>query len=170
MQDRMARIFISYSKQDSTPTKDLARHLTNQGHEVWWDTNIRSGESFREVIDRELDLADAVVVIWTPQSILSKWVIAETDHGDRHNKLITVRTADIEPWQIPKPYNNYHTSIGDDLPSIDVAITHLMQSRTASFPPAQPRNPAGRSVEADERLFDQFQQTNTIEAYRFYLE
>ena len=107
------RIFISYSKADPEPTRALADFLTAQGYSVWWDTNLTSGEVFREVIDRELAAADAVIVIWTAHSVASNWVIAEADDAARRGKLITVRTKDLEPWRIPKPYNTYHTDIVD---------------------------------------------------------
>ena len=54
---------------DPEPTRALADFLTAQGYSVWWDTNLTSGEVFREVIDRELAAADAVIVIWTAHSV-----------------------------------------------------------------------------------------------------
>jgi hypothetical protein len=69
------RIFISYSKAEPKPTEELADFLTAQGYTVWWDTNLTSGEVFREVIDRELAAADAVIVIWTAHSVASNWVV-----------------------------------------------------------------------------------------------
>ena len=73
------RIFISYSKADPEPTRGLADFLTAQGYSVWWDTNLTSGEVFREVIDRELAAADAAIVIWTAHSVASNWVAAIQD-------------------------------------------------------------------------------------------
>ena len=34
--------------------------MEGNGFTVWWDTNLTSGEIFREVIDRELDAAGAI--------------------------------------------------------------------------------------------------------------
>ena len=48
------RIFISYAKENPEATKDIAAFLRAEGYTVWWDTNLRAGEVFREVIDREL--------------------------------------------------------------------------------------------------------------------
>jgi hypothetical protein len=120
------RIFISYSKADSEPTQELADFLSAEGYTVWWDTDLTSGEDFRRTIDRELDAADAIVVIWTARSIASNWVIAEADHGARRNRLITVRTRDLEPWRIPKPYNTLHTDIVDDRRAIAAAVQRLV--------------------------------------------
>ncbi len=120
------RIFISYSKADPQPTRELADFLTARGYSVWWDTNLTAGEVFREVIDRELDAADAVIVIWTPHSVGSNWVIAEADHGARRKRLITLRTANLQPWRIPKPYNTYHTDILDNSNAVLAAVHRLV--------------------------------------------
>lgn len=119
------RIFISYSKTDPEPTRALADFLTSQGYSVWWDTNLTSGEVFREVIDRELAAADAVIVIWTAHSVASNWVISEADDAARRNKLITVRTNDMEPWRIPKPYNTYQADIVDNRDAVLAAVRRL---------------------------------------------
>jgi formylglycine-generating enzyme required for sulfatase activity len=119
------KIFISYSKQQPEPTRDVAALLTSAGYAVWWDTNLTSGEIFREIIDRELNAADAVIVIWTHQSVSSKWVLAEADHADRTGKLITLRTKDVEPWRIAKPYNTYHTDVVDNYTAILAAVRRV---------------------------------------------
>ncbi len=121
----VGRIFISYSKAEPGPTEKLAKFLTARGYIVWWDTNLNAGEVFRKVIDRELDAADAVIVIWTPNSVASDWVIAEADHAARQNKLITVRTQDLQPWRIPKPYNTYQTDTVDNHQGILRAVRCL---------------------------------------------
>ena len=119
------RIFISYSKADPEPTRALADFLTAQGYTVWWDTNLTSGEVFREVIDRELAAADAVIVIWTAHSVASNWVVSEADDAARRNKLITVRTGDLEPWRIPKPYTAYHTDLAGNHEAVCAAVRRV---------------------------------------------
>jgi hypothetical protein len=119
------KIFISYSKEQPKPTRDVAALLESVGYEVWWDTNLTSGENFREVIDRELDAADAVIVIWTPQSVSSNWVIAEADRAHRRGILITLRTEDVEHWRISKPYGAYHTDLVDNRDAILAAVKRV---------------------------------------------
>jgi len=119
------RIFISYSKEEPEPTTALAALLSSEGYDVWWDSSLTPGEVFREVIDRELDAAHAVIVIWTPASITSNWVISEADHASRQGKLITVRTVAVDPSRIPKPYNTYHTDTIDNRAAILAAIRRV---------------------------------------------
>ena len=119
------RIFISYSKADPEPTRALADFLTAQGYSVWWDTNLTSGEVFREVIDRELAAADAVIVIWSAHSVASNWVVSEADDAARRGKLITLRNSDLEPWRIPKPYNTYHADPVENRQAVLAAVRRL---------------------------------------------
>jgi hypothetical protein len=141
------RIFISYSKADPEPTRALADFLKAQGYTVWWDTNLTSGENFRKVIDRELDAADAVIVIWTPHSVASNWVIAEADHAARQKKLITVRTKDLEPWRIPKPYNTYHADIVGERHAVLAALQRIAGTSSKQEAVNYPRSPKLNSAQ-----------------------
>ena len=62
----MAHIFISYSKQCPEHTKALAADLQARGHATWWDTSLLPGDDFPDLIERKIDKAKAVIVIWTP--------------------------------------------------------------------------------------------------------
>ncbi len=152
-----SRIFISYSKEEPALASDLAGFLADQGCAVWWDRNLTSGEVFREVIDRELDAADAVVVIWTEGAARSKWVIAEADHAARQDKLITVRSRNFDPWRIPKPFNAYQADILDDRASILDAIRRVAsQGARPETEPAvvsKPRSQSKKSRAPFLRLF-----------------
>jgi hypothetical protein len=119
----MADVFISYSKSDSSLATVVATGLEKAGYTVWWDTALISGETFRAAIDRELDQSRAVIVIWTPNSIASNWVIAEAEHAARQSKFVPVRVNDVEPYQIPKPYNLVHTPVFNDWDSVFKALT-----------------------------------------------
>lgn len=80
-------IFLSYARQDRSTARMFAECLVEEGFEVWWDASLRSGETFDEVIERNLRDAKAVVVLWSPASVASRWVRAEATLADRRNKL-----------------------------------------------------------------------------------
>jgi TIR domain len=130
------RIFISYSKKTPEPTVRLAEFLESHGHSVWWDTDLTAGEVFREVIDRELDRADAVIVIWTESSVASHWVIAEADHGAQAQKLITLKVGDLPQSRIPKPYNVRHTEPMDNTAAVLRALARFTPAQGATAAPA----------------------------------
>jgi len=156
----MARVFVSYAKSERDLTRAVVALLEAAGHTVWWDTELVSGETYRDALDRELDAADAVVVIWTPSSVRSSWVIAEADHGLRLGKLVPLRTDGLEAWQIPKPFGTFHTELASDRDALIVAVNRCLKSRpehSSSKPSAaQPRRDAivaGASAETQVSTF-----------------
>ena len=69
----MADIFISYARSDRPRAKALAEVLQELGYEVWWDLEIVPGERFSKVIDKELEEAKCVIVLWSKISVESDW-------------------------------------------------------------------------------------------------
>jgi hypothetical protein len=80
-------IFLSYARQDRPTARIFAESLIAEGFRVWWDASLHSGETFDEVIEQRLRDAKAVVVLWSPRSVSSRWVRAEATLADRRNKL-----------------------------------------------------------------------------------
>lgn len=83
-------IFISYSRGDRAAARHFAKSFEDEGYTVWWDAALHSGESFDQVIERELRAATAAIVLWSPRSVVSRWVRAEAMLADRQGKLIPV--------------------------------------------------------------------------------
>jgi hypothetical protein len=81
--------------------------LVEEGFRVWWDASLHSGETFDEVIERNLRDAKAVVVLWSPASVASRWVRAEATLADRRNKLVP---AIIEPCDRPIIFELTHAA------------------------------------------------------------
>lgn len=99
-------IFISYSRDDREIAKRFAAALSKEGFRVWWDAALHSGETFDEIIEEQLRAAKAVVVLWSPRSVKSRWVRAEATLADRRNKLVP---AIIEPCDRPIIFELAHT-------------------------------------------------------------
>jgi hypothetical protein len=107
----VADVFISYSKQRRAETVTLAADLQQQGFSVWWDTDLSPGEKFRDVINAELARARAVIVIWSPPSVKSDWVISEAARAHRRGIMIGVCTPDLHTDEIPPPFDVLHTEL-----------------------------------------------------------
>ena len=90
-QIRQARVFLSYARADRARVARLAEALTGAGLTVWWDTAIETGSQFSEDIERELDAADVVVVVWSAASVKSTWVRDEAGHGRDRGRLLPVQ-------------------------------------------------------------------------------
>ena len=93
----MAKVFLSYSREDAPAAKQLAECISNAGHQVWWDRQIEGGSRFTAEIDRELKAADAVVVIWTKSSIESPWVQDEAAEGRDSGRLVPILVGADKP-------------------------------------------------------------------------
>lgn len=99
-------IFISYSREDRAAARYFAECFGQEGFNVWWDAALHSGETFDEVIEKELKASKAVVVLWSPRSVTSRWVRAEATLADRRNKLAPVI---IETCDRPIIFELHHT-------------------------------------------------------------
>ena len=107
----MADVFVSYASADRDVAKALAEQLQADGRSVWWDVETAPGASFREEIAKQSNAAKTVIVIWTPASVQSQWVISEAQRAAAQNKLIPVRTPDVDIHSIPQPFDTLHTPI-----------------------------------------------------------
>ena len=70
----MADVFVSYTAGDRTRVAQLVNALQANGLSVWWDRGIGVGSTFDREIERELDAAKCVVVVWSNASVDSEWV------------------------------------------------------------------------------------------------
>jgi hypothetical protein len=109
----MADVFISYANEDRAQARRLANALAQQGWSVWWDRKIVAGQTFDQEIERELDAAKCVVVLWSKNSISSEWVKNEASHAADRGVLVPAvidgarpplefrrkQTADLLGWE-----------------------------------------------------------------------
>ncbi len=109
----MTDIFISYSRDDRDRVRLIAEALQREGLDVWWDPDIPPGESFSQVIDKQLKTAKCIIAVWSQSSVHSNWVQEEADDGMQRNALIPMvidevdlprgfkrlQTADLRGWQ-----------------------------------------------------------------------
>ncbi len=102
----MPDVFVSYARDDRGWVQSLVDCLKDNGFSVWWDATLRVGERFDQAIQRSLADATAVIVIWSPHSVASKWVKDEADEAGRSGKLIPITIEGAEP---PLGFRQYHT-------------------------------------------------------------
>jgi hypothetical protein len=103
----MADIFISYASVDRPFARRLADALEARGWSVWWDhSNLHSGEHFDRMIEEAISTAQAVIVVWSPDSIKSDWVRAEAAQALDERKLVPLR---INTALLPLRFRNVHT-------------------------------------------------------------
>src|SRR5262249_18272290 len=96
-------------------------------------TDLLAGESFRQRIIQELHDCKAAIVIWTPQSVSSDYVISEAERARKAGKLIQIRTEEVEPDALPPPFDTGHASLIDDRKAIYGALAKLGLLRNESI-------------------------------------
>jgi hypothetical protein len=121
----MPDIFISYSQKDRSAAEALARRLAGMGLSVWWDTDLVGGEKFREVIEVQLKAARAVVVLWSSNSVESRFVVDEADMAAATGKLVSVFLSGFKSHQTPIGFRSYQAVAIEDQPGIDRALHKL---------------------------------------------
>src|SRR5579863_5300141 len=109
----MADVFVSYSRSDKSRVAPLVAAIQAKGWSVWWDPAIDAGQQFDDQIDTELQAASAVLVVWTPTSVASRWVRGEARDAAERGILVPARfedarlpidvraiqTTDLDKWQ-----------------------------------------------------------------------
>lgn len=86
----MADIFLSYSRDDIDRVRPLVTALERDGFSVWWDSDISPGQKFEETIDREIQSASCVLVVWSLTSVASQWVKNEALEGMDREVLVPI--------------------------------------------------------------------------------
>jgi TolB-like protein len=102
----MTDVFVSYSRTDMALVAPIVAALEAQGWSVWWDPAISPGQEFDRQISTELDATSAVLVVWTPQSVESRWVRGEARDGADRGILIPVRFGNA---RLPIDFRAFHT-------------------------------------------------------------
>ena len=64
----MSDVFISYKAEDRRRILPLAQALQADGYSVWWDEHIGAGDEWRQTIEKQLDTAKCVIVVWSKRS------------------------------------------------------------------------------------------------------
>ena len=107
----MADVFISYARADKARVAPLVAAIEAKGWSVWWDPEIAPGREFDDEIDQELQAAKAVLVVWTPVSVVSRWVRGEARDAAERGILVPVR---FDQARLPIDVRAIHTTDLDD--------------------------------------------------------
>ncbi|MEO8548303.1 MAG: TIR domain-containing protein [Sphingomicrobium sp.] len=99
-------VFLSYAHDDRVRAQRLAAALAARGYTVWWDGLIEGGAQFAKSIREALEAADAVIVLWSKQSIESDWVCDEAAQGRERHRLVPLSLDGSRP---PLGFRQYQT-------------------------------------------------------------
>jgi serine/threonine-protein kinase len=148
----MADVFISYKAEDRRRLQPLVQALQADGYSVWWDEHIGTGDEWRQTIERELDQARCVIVIWSKGSIGpdGHFVRDEASRAQRRHVYVPVLIDAVEPplgfgesqatslkgWKGDRSNTRYDAVLA--------AVERIAGSRSAAGPRASPSTPVSR--------------------------
>jgi hypothetical protein len=130
----MADIFMSYAREDIEKARKIAALLEARGWSVFWDRHIPPGEDFNTYLQKQVDTALCIVVLWSRASVASQFVRDEAAEG-QDGRLVP---ALIETVKLPLGFRQIHTadltewlSNGKDQPD---SIHHFLASISERLP------------------------------------
>lgn len=93
----MVDVFVSYASQDRERVKPIVAALERHGWTVWWDRQIDAGTTFDREIEKAIDQATCIVVVWSHYSVESEWVRTEANEGLDRKCLVPTSIEDVKP-------------------------------------------------------------------------
>lgn len=149
----MTDVFISYASEDRDQAGTLASALGAFGWSVWWDRKIITGQAFDHAIERELETAKSVVVLWSKHSIASEWVKNEAAVASERGVLVP---AIIESVKLPLEFRRKQTADlidwkGEPSHSGFQALCEGVSTTIGGAPPRQPIPRKGQKLRWNPR-------------------
>ncbi len=145
----MARVFLSYARDDAGLAKQLAALIGEAGHQVWWDREIHGGSHFSNEIDKALQDAEAVLVLWTELSIKSAWVQDEAAEGRDSGRLVPAVLNGVRPPLGFRQYQSIELGAwsGDGEPQqFDVLLKAIDKTGGGKVEPTKPAEAPAEKV------------------------
>ena len=102
----MSDIFICYSRKNLVIAQNLRQRLLAQGWSVFMDLNIDAGHRWSEEIQHELAQARAVLTLWSPDAVKSRFVMDEAHDAADRNIIFPAR---VEEVPIPYGFRQFQT-------------------------------------------------------------
>ena len=123
----MTDVFVSYASTDRDRVIPLVEIIERAGWSVWWDREIGAGTAFDREIEKAIDQAHCIVVVWSEASVESEWVRTEANEGLERKILVPVA---IDEVRLPLAFRRAQTiklnDSGDGLGQLTEAITRLV--------------------------------------------
>ena len=145
----MADIFVSYSRLDRPRVAPLVAALEAHGWSVWWDPDITPGEEFDSLISRELEAARTLIVVWTPQSVDSRWVRGEARDAADRGVLVPIR---FDNAKLPIDFRAVHATDMDGWNEDRQAPAFLSLCRALETKLGVEHRTAHKKDDKDERI------------------
>ena len=164
----MSSVFLSYDRENVTRVRSIASVLERAGHSVWWDRHIHGGTQYSREIEQALNRADAVVVLWSEQSVDSAWVRDEAAAGRDRGRLVPVRLDEVE---LPLGFRQFQTIDLNRGSGSRVGMRELLRSvgALAKACPAAAHSAAGFAMAQPTGQTESMKSTGFADKFRLVL-
>jgi hypothetical protein len=89
-------VFVSYAREDTRVAESIAARLGKERWSVFWDREIPVGLTWDDIVEKALDEAKCVVVLWSSASRNSEWVRIEANEGAERGILAPALLEDVK--------------------------------------------------------------------------
>jgi serine/threonine-protein kinase len=95
----VADLFVSYKSEDRARVAPLVAALEADGIALWWDAHLGGGSAWRDEIERNLNAAKCVLVVWSTRATGpdGSFVRDEATRASRRGVYLPVRIDPVEP-------------------------------------------------------------------------
>lgn len=154
----MAEIFLSYQKKDRDLAQRMDDALSKAGFNVWWDDDIDPRENWDLEIQREIEKARFVLVLWTRNSVRSEWVKIEAMEA-KESEPSKLRQVRFDDCKIPLAFKFVHyIDLSRDRPERHQDWAKLLrwldpgEGRKAAERPTEPNRESGAAPRQAEQV------------------
>ena len=138
----LARVFLSYAHADAPQAARIRDLLQRLGHAVFHDAELSAGQDWQSRWRRELEAADVLVVLLTPDGVESSWVLQEAGAAWALNTMIVPLVTDEAVLdRFPIALSGYQALKLEDLDTPEGArelaeiIQRAASARSAAYSP-----------------------------------
>ncbi len=111
MSDLKLQIFISYSHQNREACGSIASLFGEERFSVWYDKGLNPGDVYRKRIAQVIAGADCFLVLISPSSVCSEWVLDELEYAKKlHKRILPIWVEETElPQDLDMILQRYHS-------------------------------------------------------------
>jgi len=140
----MADVFLSYARGDRAVAERLAHAITGAGLSIWWDRHIKGGAEFSSDIEQQLDSAARILVLWSKEAVVSRWVRDEASVAADSKRLVS---ASIDGTPPPLGFRQFQTIDLKAWAAKGAALPPELAEALEVEPPASVPPPPARKVD-----------------------
>lgn len=121
------KVFVSYAQADQSLAEDVRRRLRAMQVDVWSDDQLTAGDNWSNVLREHLKESQYFLLLLTPKSVESSWVLQELGAAWTLGKEIIPITSDRRLLdRLPIDLSRVQTITMDEIGKLEDIIQHTV--------------------------------------------